>query len=402
MFIGANLVFFPMHIVGLLGMPRRIYTYPAGLGWDVYNLDRDGRRLPLRHRRAALRVERAGGAARTARRPGRTRGTRGTLEWSMPSPPPPYNFAVLPTIGSRHPLWEDRLGEGSAASMLDARARAGRRTRDVRDVAARCRAAAVMRMPEDSSRRSSLARVAADVIAYGLLFCLLVARGDRRRRAGGRAPSPGSGPTRRLRTRARRTPSSASCRSARADGAASGGGGWPASSRPRRAFFAYLLFSYFYLASMSTNPWPATAPQLGAADHQHRHPAARAASSSLVGRARHRAAAEHARLRVGLGDRASRSASSFLVLQGVEYSAREAVAHARRVRLALLHHHRIPRRARVRRARSCSPSCSCARCAGTSAQARHEAVSNAALYWHFVDAVWLAVFTTLYITPHLR
>jgi heme/copper-type cytochrome/quinol oxidase subunit 3 len=34
--------------------------------------------------------------------------------------------------------------------------------------------------------------------------------------------------------------------------------------------------------------------------------------------------------------------------------------------------------------------------------ARHEALSNAALYWHFVDAVWLAVFTSLYITPHLR
>jgi heme/copper-type cytochrome/quinol oxidase subunit 3 len=33
---------------------------------------------------------------------------------------------------------------------------------------------------------------------------------------------------------------------------------------------------------------------------------------------------------------------------------------------------------------------------------RHIALSNAALYWHFVDAVWLAVFTTLYITPHLR
>src|SRR5688572_29864328 len=38
MFVGINVAFFPMHIVGLLGMPRRVYTYPAGLGWDIYNL----------------------------------------------------------------------------------------------------------------------------------------------------------------------------------------------------------------------------------------------------------------------------------------------------------------------------------------------------------------------------
>ena len=38
MFVGFNVAFFPMHLTGLLGMPRRVYTYPAGLGWDVLNL----------------------------------------------------------------------------------------------------------------------------------------------------------------------------------------------------------------------------------------------------------------------------------------------------------------------------------------------------------------------------
>jgi hypothetical protein len=41
-----------------------------------------------------------------------------TLEWSTPSPPPPYNFAVIPTVASRHPLWEDRLQESEARSSL--------------------------------------------------------------------------------------------------------------------------------------------------------------------------------------------------------------------------------------------------------------------------------------------
>jgi hypothetical protein len=42
-----------------------------------------------------------------------------TLEWSVSSPPPPYNFAVIPTIASRHPLWEDRLQESEARSSLN-------------------------------------------------------------------------------------------------------------------------------------------------------------------------------------------------------------------------------------------------------------------------------------------
>ncbi len=42
-----------------------------------------------------------------------------TLEWCVSSPPPAYNFAVIPTVASRHPLWEGRLQEGEARSSLD-------------------------------------------------------------------------------------------------------------------------------------------------------------------------------------------------------------------------------------------------------------------------------------------
>ncbi|MDP8956008.1 MAG: cytochrome c oxidase subunit I [Actinomycetota bacterium] len=104
-FIGFNLTFFPMHIVGLLGMPRRIYTYQPGLGWDVYNF-----------------VETIGAYVLTAgilvtvvnffftQRRGQIAGPdpwRGeTLEWATTSPPPDYNFLQIPTVRSREPLWD--------------------------------------------------------------------------------------------------------------------------------------------------------------------------------------------------------------------------------------------------------------------------------------------------------
>ncbi len=116
-FIGFNLGFFPMHIAGLLGMPRRIYTYPAGLGWDTVNLVTTigsylfavGVLLFLINVLWSLRRGPLAG-------PNPWDGS--TLEWSVSSPPPAYNFAILPTVSSRHPLWEDRLGEPGGRSPL--------------------------------------------------------------------------------------------------------------------------------------------------------------------------------------------------------------------------------------------------------------------------------------------
>ncbi|QAY96388.1 cytochrome c oxidase subunit I [Methylovirgula ligni] len=118
MFIGFNVAFLPMHLTGLLGMPRRVYTYPAHMGWDTLNMITTigafvlaiGVLLTFVNVLVSLRQGRAAGA---------NPWDAPTLEWSVPSPPPPYNFAVLPTVASRHPLWEQRLGEGHGTSSLE-------------------------------------------------------------------------------------------------------------------------------------------------------------------------------------------------------------------------------------------------------------------------------------------
>jgi cytochrome c oxidase subunit I+III len=118
-FLGTNLLFFPMHIVGLLGMPRRQYTYPSGLGWGAYNLAETiggfltaaGIVLLL----ANLVVSRLRGAPA-----GSDPWHGATLEWTVSSPPPEYNFAVVPKVSSAYANWDDadreadrrRLAEG--------------------------------------------------------------------------------------------------------------------------------------------------------------------------------------------------------------------------------------------------------------------------------------------------
>jgi cytochrome c oxidase subunit 1/cytochrome c oxidase subunit I+III len=105
-FWGTALTFFPMHIAGLLGMPRRVYTYEHGLGWDGYNLAETIGGFVLAAGlvliAANLVVSRFRGAPAG---PNPFRGP--TLEWATSSPPPPYNFAVIPTVRSEYPGWDD-------------------------------------------------------------------------------------------------------------------------------------------------------------------------------------------------------------------------------------------------------------------------------------------------------
>jgi hypothetical protein len=108
MFVGFNVGFFPMHIAGLLGMPRRIYTYPSGLGWDTVNMviTVGAYLFAFGVLLFAINVWRS---LRQGDRAGPNPWDAPSLEWATASPPPAYNFAVIPTVASRYPLWEDRL-----------------------------------------------------------------------------------------------------------------------------------------------------------------------------------------------------------------------------------------------------------------------------------------------------
>ena len=115
MFIGFNVGFFPMHILGLAGMPRRIYTYAEGLGWGPLNLI-----VTLGSYLFAIGVLLFLVNVFVSLKRGKPAGDNPwdgpSLEWSTSSPPPVYNFAVIPTVASRYPLWEARLHQGDDRS----------------------------------------------------------------------------------------------------------------------------------------------------------------------------------------------------------------------------------------------------------------------------------------------
>ena len=103
--IGFHLTFDPMHFAGLLGMPRRIYTFEPGRGWDAINLivsiGAFIQAVGILVFVANLILSYWKGA-----RAGNDPWDAWTLEWLTSSPPPAYNFASIPTIASRRPLWD--------------------------------------------------------------------------------------------------------------------------------------------------------------------------------------------------------------------------------------------------------------------------------------------------------
>jgi cytochrome c oxidase subunit 1 len=130
-FVGVNLTFFPMHLLGLEGMTRRVYTYAPETGWGgpsfvsaVGQVINDLSMLLFAFNvvRSLLKGERAQPDPWGA----------GTLEWSVSSPPPACNFFALPVVSSREPLWSPsrelthvsglsaRIREGLTTSVIDA------------------------------------------------------------------------------------------------------------------------------------------------------------------------------------------------------------------------------------------------------------------------------------------
>jgi cytochrome c oxidase subunit 1 len=105
LFVGFNITFFPMHIVGLQGMPRRVYTYPANMGWTTSNLISTFGALFLVAGGVML-IANVIRSARSGALAGDNPWGADTLEWSTSSPPPVYNFLELPVVEGRHALWE--------------------------------------------------------------------------------------------------------------------------------------------------------------------------------------------------------------------------------------------------------------------------------------------------------
>lgn len=105
-FIGFNITFLPMHLTGFLGMPRRVYTYLPGLGWDWLNFISSIGAFMIATG-VALFLVNAFRSLRQGKFVGNDPWNAGTLEWSISSPPPNYNFSKFPVVKSRHPLWDD-------------------------------------------------------------------------------------------------------------------------------------------------------------------------------------------------------------------------------------------------------------------------------------------------------
>ena len=111
MFAGMNLTFFPMHFVGVDGMPRRVGTYAAGMGWDFWNMFITISAFLIgvsilvflwNFVASYIKGVPAGNDPWDAR----------TLEWAIPSPPPEHNFDEIPQVTHRDQVWFDKYGDG--------------------------------------------------------------------------------------------------------------------------------------------------------------------------------------------------------------------------------------------------------------------------------------------------
>jgi cytochrome c oxidase subunit 1 len=117
MVIGFNLTFFPMHFLGFEGQPRRTYTYPSGMGWDTLNLLATIGAFVIATSVLVFLVN-VIFTARRGEKVGHDPWDARTLEWSIPSPPPAYNFAVVPVVTSLDDHWHHKYTEDDEGRLV--------------------------------------------------------------------------------------------------------------------------------------------------------------------------------------------------------------------------------------------------------------------------------------------
>ncbi|RAZ69968.1 cytochrome c oxidase subunit I [Planococcus maitriensis] len=116
-FIGFHLTFFIQHFLGLMGMPRRVYTFGADQGWDLFNAISSVGALFMAIGVIILLVNVVMTVAKNERVGNDPWGDGRTLEWAIPSPPPFYNFAQTPLVRGLDPYWIEKM-EGNKEGMV--------------------------------------------------------------------------------------------------------------------------------------------------------------------------------------------------------------------------------------------------------------------------------------------
>ena len=114
-FIGFNLTFFPMHFLGLAGMPRRYSSYGLESGWWFWNVVVTIGALVIGLSLLVLMIN-IWRTAQTTQDVGPNPWDAGTMEWATPSPPPVYNFLVIPRVTHLYQLWHDRYDRAAVAA----------------------------------------------------------------------------------------------------------------------------------------------------------------------------------------------------------------------------------------------------------------------------------------------